>query len=154
MGVRPLGSRNQEGVLTNYGTGRSSVLSTTRHPFNMAELRGCTHRSEDVDVLVACHQVGVLGSACGRLHLVSGQHPHLNSTVENAIKRSNVYCWLITSSTTRVLTCTMHASKLVVNALCPTRPCIYAGCVGQCRSLTLMPALRRISRVGLTSACS
>ena len=50
----------------------------------------CTYGSEDVDVLVAGDQMGVLSRACGRFELVSCQHPNLHRKQNNMKQR---YCF-------------------------------------------------------------
>lgn len=54
------------------------------------------HRFEDVDVLVPGHQMGAFGDACGRLQLVSRQHPDLRGKQEDEekLERPTVMGWV------------------------------------------------------------
>lgn len=99
--IASAGRRNREPVLSGHAEDgrppgdRVRKLSALRWTVNPAALnidynplhervRGSgvaprTHRSEDVDVLVAGDQVGVLGGTCGRFQFVPRQHPNLCS---------------------------------------------------------------------------
>jgi len=50
-----------------------------------------TYRSEDMDVLVACDQMGVLSGARRRLKLISREHPNLHTNQEVTCSKRAVF---------------------------------------------------------------